>query len=75
MAMDCLDMNLIHILALKDNQLFNLKKELEITKNAYVNLDKKRNSQVTELQNEIEIWKRAYHKLDPVGFILNKPLK
>ncbi|MCK1982192.1 MULTISPECIES: hypothetical protein [Peribacillus] len=28
-----------------------------------------------QLRAENEKWKRAYHKLDPVGFILNEPLK
>jgi hypothetical protein len=32
-------------------------------------------SEVERLQAENEKWKRAYHKLDPVGFILNEPLK
>lgn len=53
-----LNLNIVHIIALKDNQFFDLKKELEITKNAYVNLDKKRNTQVTELQKEIERLKK-----------------
>jgi hypothetical protein len=46
--------DLIHIIALKDNKIYNLQQDNLLLHNAYKNLDEKRDKQVRELQQENE---------------------
>lgn len=58
--------NLIHVI--EEQQ-----KEIETVKNAYVNLDEKRDQQVSELQKEIERLKGNNATSEYIGQIPKKP--